>query len=86
MKFVTPSNPIPGILLCMIGSSQASCWAIEEDDNLEPSCSQVHCLRQSSFLPLFLTSLFLSLPPLCLLIPSEPSFLPLPLQYNSVLT
>jgi len=55
------SNPTLEIFFHTIGGSRASCWAVEEDGDLELSCPQVHCSYQTSLLLLFITSLPLSL-------------------------
>ena len=74
------SIPTPGILLCMVVGSQASCWAVDKDSDLELFCSWAHYLLLAFLLHLFSLSLSLLLSPLCLLITLESSFLLLPLR------
>ena len=54
------SNPTPRILLCTMVRSQASCWAVDGDGDLELSCPRACYLHLAFLLPLSLASLIFS--------------------------
>jgi len=56
---------------------------LDGDGNFELPCSRACYLHLTFLLLLSLASLFLFLPPLCFLIPSDSNFLSLPLQCNT---
>jgi len=77
------SSPTLEILPQAMVGSQASCWAVDGDSGLEPSCSWACYLYLAFLLPLSSTSLLFSLPLLCLLTPPDSNFLLLLLQCDA---